>query len=122
MDRAGLNRPESLETGRDVFPAERSVVERRLDVPMDLEHERELVRQGKDGRATGLASKAFLPIGVHGAAPDAAVLGSCLLDRRLTPWTSADLERSGLLQTVSDIHWFLHLRGPCRDRSPLARY
>src|SRR5260370_2735999 len=119
-ERAGLNCPESLEAGRDVFPTERSVIERCFDVAMDLEHERELMRQGNDGRATGLASKAFLPIGVHGAAPDAAVLGCCLLDRRLTTRTSADLERSGLLPTVSDIHWFPpSFRGPCRDRSPL---
>lgn len=122
MDRADLNRAESLESGRNILPAERSVVERRLDVPMDLEHERELMRQRNDGRATGLASKAFLPIRIHGAAPDAAVLGGCLLDGRFTPRPSAGLERSGLLQTVSD-QWFPPSSGdPCRDRSPLARY
>jgi hypothetical protein len=103
-ERAGLNCPESLEAGRDVLPAEGSVVERGLDVTMDLEDEGELMRQRNDGRSTGLASKAFLPVRVHGAAPDAAVLGCCLLDRCLTPWTSADLKWSGLLQIVSDIH------------------
>ncbi len=55
-DRARLNGPESLKTGRDVFSAEGPVVERRLDVPMDLEHEGELMRQGNDRRATGLTS------------------------------------------------------------------
>jgi len=119
-----LNGAESLETGRDVFPAKRSVVERGLDVPMDLEHQRELMRQGNDGRATGLASKALLTAGVYGTTTNAAVLGRCLLDRGLTTGTSASLERSGLLQTVSD-HQTLPSNfycGPCRDRSPLTRY
>src|SRR6202171_2251070 len=96
------------ETGRDVVPAQRSLVERRLDVRMDLEDDRELVRQGNDRRAPGLASKALLADGVHRAAPDAAVLGRRLLHRGLTPWAGADLERSDLLETVSDHHCVLH--------------
>src|SRR2546428_10309103 len=47
---AGLNGSEALETGRDVFPAEGSVVERGLAVPGDLEGRRELLRH-RDGRA-----------------------------------------------------------------------
>src|SRR6202171_4521914 len=105
---ARLNGAESLETGRDVVPAQRSLVERRLDVRMDLEDDRELVRQGNDRRAPGLASKALLADGVHRAAPDAAVLGRRLLHRGLTPWAGADLERSDLLETVSDHHCVLH--------------
>jgi hypothetical protein len=54
-----LNGAKSLETGRDVVPAQRSLVERRLHVGMHLEHDRELVRQGNDRRAPGLASKAL---------------------------------------------------------------
>jgi len=101
-ERAGLNGSESLKTGRDVFSAEGPVVERRLDVPMDLEHERELMRQGNDRRAMGLASKTLFPTWVNGTATNAAILGRYLLDGGLTSRTSADLERSGLLQTVSD--------------------
>jgi len=67
---------------------------------MDLEYERELMRQGNDRRASGLTSKALLPARVHGTATNAAVLGRCLLDGGLTSRTSADLERGGLLQTV----------------------
>src|ERR1700694_405514 len=115
-ERAGLNRPEALKTGWDVFPAKGSVVERRFDVPMDLEHERELMRQGNDRRATGLTSKALFPAGVQGAATNAAVLRRCLLDGGLTSWTGADLERSGLLQTVSDQRKF-----PSIFRWPLPR-
>src|SRR3984893_3007742 len=100
--RSGLNGSESLKTGRDVFSAEGLVIKRRLPVPMDLEDERELMRQGNDRRATGLASKALLPARVHRTATNAAVLGRCLLDGGLTAPTSADLERSVLLQTVSD--------------------
>jgi hypothetical protein len=81
-----------------------------------------LVRQGNDRRAPGLASKAFLPNRIHGTATNAAVLGGCLLDRGLTSWTCADLERSDLLETVSDQSVLQNCRGPCRDRSPLARY
>ena len=99
---ARLNGAESLETGRDIVPAQRSLVERRLHIRMDLEHDRELVRQGNDRRAPGLASKTLLPDRVHGAAANAAVLGRCLLDRGLTPWARADLDRSDLLETVSD--------------------
>src|SRR3989454_7454875 len=121
---AGLNRSESLETGRDVFPAEGPVVERGLDVPVDLKDERELMRQGNDRRAMGLTAKALFAARVQRAAADAAVLGRCLLDGGLTFRTGADLERGGLLQTASDpptlssICFF----GPCRDRSPLTRY
>src|SRR6267143_331072 len=43
-----LNGAKSLETGRDIVPAQRSLVERRLHVGMHLEHDRELVRQGSD--------------------------------------------------------------------------
>src|SRR5437879_10473328 len=53
----GLDRPQPLQTGRDVLPAEGAVVERRLDVPVDLKHERKLMRQGNDRRATGLTPK-----------------------------------------------------------------
>jgi len=80
----GLNGAKSLEAGRDIVPAQRSLVERRLHIGMYLEHHRELVRQGNDWRAPGLASKAFLPDRVHGTAADAAVFGRCLLDRGLT--------------------------------------
>jgi hypothetical protein len=73
---------------------------------MDLEHERELMRQGNDRRATSLTSKALFAARVHGATPNAAVLGRCLVDGGLTSRTSADLERGGLLQTVSDHQTF----------------
>src|SRR2546423_3043289 len=106
---SGLDGAESLKTSRDVFAAEASVVKRRLDVPVDLEHEGELVRQGKDRRAPGLATKALLPAGVHRAAPDGAVLGRRLLHAGIATRTGADLERSSLLQTVSDPQWFLQL-------------
>src|SRR2546425_6577097 len=121
---AGLNRSESLETGRDVFPAEGSVVERGLDVPVDLKDERELMRQGNDRRAMGLTAKALFAARVQRAAANAAVLGRCLLDGGLTFRTGADLERGGLLQTVSDHQTFSSICfcGPCRDRSPLTRY
>jgi hypothetical protein len=99
---ARLNGAQSLETGRDIVPAQRSLVERRLHVGMDLEHDRELMRQGNDRRTSGLASQALLPDRVHGAAANAAVLGRGLLDRGLAPWTGADLEWSDLLETVSD--------------------
>src|SRR2546425_1904774 len=108
-ERTWLDGSESLQTGRDVFPAEGSVIERRLDVPVDLKHERELVRQGNDGRAPGLTSKALFAARVHGAAPDTAVLGRCLLDGGVTSRTCADLERGGLLETVSDHQTYLHL-------------
>ena len=97
-----LNGAKSLKAGRDVVPAQRSLVERCLHVGMDREHHRELVRQGNDGRAPGLASKALVPDRVHGAAADAAVLGRRLLDRSLTTRAGADLERSDLPETVSD--------------------
>src|SRR2546427_12818503 len=51
---AGLNRSESLETGRDVFPAERLVVERGPDVPVGLEDERGAQRPGGCRRGMGL--------------------------------------------------------------------
>src|SRR2546425_7007918 len=118
-----LNGAKTLEPGRDVLPAERSVVERRLDVGMDLEDDRELVRQGNDRRPAGLTSKPFLPVGVDGTAADAAVSCGCLLDGGVTSWTSADLERGGLLQTVNDLQTFpptslCRSCGPCRDRLP----
>jgi hypothetical protein len=97
-----LNGAKSLEAGRDIVPAQRSLVERCLHVGMYLEHYRELVRQGNDRRAPGLTSKALLPDRVHGTAANAAVLGRRLLDRGLTTWAGADLERSDLLETVSD--------------------
>ena len=97
-----LNGAKSLETGRDVVPAQRSLVERCLHVGMYLEHDRELVRQGNDRRAPGLAPKTLVPDRVHGTAADAAVLGRCLLNRGLTTWAGADLERSDLPETVSD--------------------
>src|SRR5438270_9451129 len=97
-----LNGAQALQTRRDVLPSETSVVERGLDIPMDLENDRELMRQGNDGRAPGLTSKAFLPARVHTAAADTAVLGGGLLDGGITSRTSADLERSDLLQTMSD--------------------
>src|SRR4030088_811194 len=99
---ARLNGAESLEAGRDIVPAQRALVERRLHVRMHLEHDRELVRQGNDRHRPALATKAFLPNRVHGTAANAAVLGGCLLDRGLTSWTGADLERSDLLETVSE--------------------
>src|SRR2546428_12254366 len=97
-----LTGAQSLETDRNVLPPEAPVIERRLDVPMDLKNDGELVRQGNDRRAPGLTSKAFLPAWVHPAAADAAVLGGSLLDGGVTSRTSADLEWSDLLQTVSD--------------------
>src|SRR2546428_10341275 len=54
---AGLNRSESLETGRGVFPAEGSVVERGLAVPGGLEDEGGLMRPGDDPPAMGLTAK-----------------------------------------------------------------
>src|ERR1700682_3020430 len=99
---ARLNGAESLEAGRDIVPAQRSLVERCLHVGMHLEHDRELVRQGNDRRAPGLASKALLSDRVHCAALNAAVLGRCLFDRGLTSRAGADLERSDLPETVSD--------------------
>jgi hypothetical protein len=86
-----LDSAESLETGRDIVPTQRSLVERCLNVRMDLEHDRKLVRQGNDWRAPGLASKTLLPDRVHGAATNAAILGRCLLDRGLATWAGADL-------------------------------
>src|SRR2546427_3303882 len=120
----GLDRPQPLQTGRDVLPAEGSVVERGLDVPVDLKHERELMRQGNDRRATGLTSKALFAARVDCTAMDAAVPGRGLLDGGFTPGTGADLERGSLLQTVSDHQTYpsIYYCGPCRDRSPLARY
>ena len=38
--RTRLNGAQTLQTGRDVIPADRSLVERGLDVRMDLEHDR----------------------------------------------------------------------------------
>src|SRR3982074_3303847 len=99
---ARLNGAQSLEAGRDIVPAQRALVERGLHVRVHLEHDRELVRQRNDRRASGLAPKALLPDRVHGAAANAAVLGRCLLDRGLAPWTGADLVRSDLLEIVSD--------------------
>src|SRR3989442_10013813 len=99
---AGLNRSESLETGRDVFPAEGSVVERGLDVPVDLKDERELMRQGNDRRAMGLTAKALFAARGQRAAANAAVLGRCLLDGGLTFRTGADLERGGFLPNLSE--------------------
>jgi hypothetical protein len=67
------------------------------------------MRQGNDLRAPGLTSKALLAAGVHSAATDAAVLRRYLLDGGLTSRTGADLERSGLLETVSDQQTSLQL-------------
>src|SRR5438270_12200541 len=122
-----LDGAKTLETGRDIIPAEGSVVERRLDVGMDLEDDRELVRQGNDRRPAGLASKPFLPVGVDGTAADAAVPGGCLLDGGVTSGTSADLERGGLLQTVSDLQtcppsYLLPFLRSLPRPSPLTRY
>ena len=121
---ARLNGAKSLETGRDIVPAQRSLVERGLDVGMNLKHDGQLMRQGNDRRAPGLASKTLLADRVHGAAANAAVLGRCLLDRGLAPWAGADLDRSDLFETVSDQSVLQKFRSPCRDRSPspLARY
>lgn len=117
-----LNGAETLEAGRDVFPAQRSLVERCLDIGMDLEDDRKLVRQGNDRRSPGLSSKAFLPARVDGTAANAAVLGGCLLDGGVTSGTSADLEWSGLLQTVSDLQMFPPLLRSLPRPSPLTRY
>src|SRR3989442_7134397 len=121
---AGLNRSESLETGRDVFPAEGSVVERGLDVPVDLKDERELMRQGNDRRAMGLTAKALFAARVQRAAADAAVLGRCLLDGGLTFRTGAYLERGGLVLTVSDRQTFFSIFffGPSTDHALLPRF
>src|SRR5437763_13488580 len=97
-----LNGAQSQEAGRNIVPAQRSLVERRLHVGMHLEHDRELVRQGNDWRAPGLATKALLPDRVHGTTANAAVLGCCLLDRGLAPRPGADLKRRDVLETVSD--------------------
>jgi hypothetical protein len=99
-----LARTQPQQTGWDVFPTEASAVERGLDVRMDLEHHRKLVRQGNDRRSPSLTSQALLTVGVKRAARNAAVLGRRLLHACNTSRTSADLERSGLLQTVSDLH------------------
>ncbi|HEY0493529.1 MAG TPA: hypothetical protein VGD57_08690 [Candidatus Dormibacteraeota bacterium] len=72
---------------------------------MDLEDNRELMRQGKDGGAAGLPPEPFLAVGIGGAAPNAAVSRRRLLDQDITTRTSANLERSGLFQTVSDLHF-----------------
>ena len=88
---------------------------------MNLEDERELMRQGNDRRAPGLASKALLPAWVNGAAANAAVPGRRLLDRGTTSRAGADLERSGLLETVSDPQCFLQLSPvPAETVSPSA--
>jgi len=102
-----LNGAQTLETGRDVLPAKGSIVQGRLDVRVDLEDDRKLVRQGNDRRSPGLTSKAFLPVGVDGTAANAAIPGRGLLDGGVTSWTGADLEWSDLLQTVSDLQAFL---------------
>jgi len=117
---ARLNSAESLETGRDIVPAQRSLVERRLHVGVDLEHDRELMRQGNDRRAPGLASKTLLPDRVHGAAANAAIFGRCLLDRGLAAWAGADLDRSDLFETVSDQSVLLTVAVPAETLSPDA--
>ena len=121
-ERAGLDGAEPLQTGRDVFPAERAVVERRLDVPVDLEHQRELMRQGNDRCAPSLTSKALLPIGVHRTTTNAAVFGGYLLDGGITAGPSADLERNSLLQTVSDPNRFSLFTRSLPRPTPLTRY
>ena len=115
-----LDGAQTLKAGRDVVPAQSLLVERRLDVPMDLKHERELMRQGNNRRATGLTAKALFSARVDCAAMDAAVLGRRLLDGGFASRTGADLERGSLLQTVSDHQTFpsIFYCGPCRDRSP----
>ena len=89
---------------------------------MDLEHERKLMRQGNDRRATGLTSKALLPIGVHRTTTNAAVFGGYLLDGGITAGPSADLERNSLLQTVSDPNRFSLFTRSLPRPTPLTRY
>jgi hypothetical protein len=111
-----------LKPCRNIFATEGSAVERSLDVGMDLEHHRQLVRQGNDRRSPSLTSQALLTVRIKRATRNAAVLGRCLLDGCDTARTSADLERSGLLQTVSDLHCSLQFSPRlCRDRC-LTRY
>ena len=117
-----LDRAESLKTSRDIVPAQRSLVERCLDVRMDLKDDRKLVRQGNDRRAPGLASKTLLPDRVHGTATNAAIFGRCLLDRGLAPWAGADLEWSDLPETVSDPQSSSQLSRSLPRPSPLTRY
>src|SRR2546421_5941094 len=119
---AGLDSAESLQTGGDVLPAEGSVVERGLDVPVDLEHERELMRQGNDRCAPCLTSEALLPVGVHRATTNAAIFGGCLLDGGITSGPSADLERNSLLQTVSDPNRISLFTRSLPRPTPLTRY
>src|SRR5438128_11782366 len=64
---ARLNSAESLETGRDIVPAQRSLVERRLHVGVDREHDREVVRLGNDRLAPRRATTAVGVVGVIGA-------------------------------------------------------
>src|SRR2546428_923990 len=87
---------------------------------MDLKHERELMRQGNNRRATGLTAKALFSARVDCAAMVAAVLGRCLLDRGFASRTGANLERGSLLQTVCDHQTFpsIFYFRPCRDQSP----
>ena len=87
---------------------------------MDLKHERELMRQGNNRRATGLTAKALFSARVDCAAMDAAVLGRCLLDRGLAPWAGADLDRSDLFETVSDQSVLLTVAVPAETLSPDA--
>src|SRR5256886_15448834 len=98
-----LDGAQTLKAGRDVVPAQSLLVERRLDIRMDLEDDRQLVRQGNDRRSPRLPSKAFLPAWGNRAAAGAAIFGRCLLNRRGTSRTSADLRRRGLLQAVSNL-------------------
>src|SRR5919108_2747534 len=97
----------ALQPGGNVFPSEAAIVEKRLDVCVHLKNHGGLMRQGNDRRSSSLTSEALLPAGVHRAAANAAVLGGCLLDGDVTARTSARLERSGWLETVSDPHYFL---------------
>src|SRR5256885_6538822 len=78
-----LDGAQTLKAGRDVVPAQSLLVERRLDIRMDLEDDRQLVRQGNDRRSPRLPSKAFLPAWVNRAAADAAIFGRCLLNRQI---------------------------------------
>jgi hypothetical protein len=99
-----LDGAQSLETRWGILPPQGALVERALDVSMNLEDDRQLVRQRHDWRAPRLASKPFLPIGIQSAATDAAVFRRYLLDGGLTTRTCANFERSDVFQKTSDLH------------------
>src|SRR2546430_17639602 len=83
-----LDGAQTLKAGRDVVPAQSLLVERRLDIRMDLEDDRQLVRQGNDRRPPRLPSKPFLPAPLNRPAAEDAIVGRCLRYSRCTSRTT----------------------------------